>query len=170
MNLGKSVRWVAALTAICWSPAAHSGVLDCRPASKSDYIDPLNREGWSATICHLPQPGLALVIVTDPSLSWPVLLTPTQTVSFENDILGNGLGLQGLPYFNPEQDQVVHFTEPERLFISVTISDPATLSPSRVWLRVDVLTGNIAKASKSQAVPVLNSQHAALTPFLKRLV
>ncbi|MEM7216629.1 MAG: hypothetical protein AAF423_13905 [Pseudomonadota bacterium] len=97
-------------------------------------------------------------------------MTPTQTVSFENDILGNGLGLQGLPYFNPEQDQVVHFTEPERLFISVTISDPATLSPSRVWLRVDVLTGNIAKASKSQAVPVLNSQHAALTPFLKRLV
>ncbi|MGZ2257446.1 hypothetical protein [Roseobacter sp. A03A-229] len=97
----------------------------------------------SMVICDLPKPGEALVIVTDPSLSWPVLLTPTQTISFEEDVLGGKLELAGLPYFNPELDQVVHFADPERLFISVTISDPTTLATARVWLRVDTLTGRL---------------------------
>ncbi|MEP4627190.1 MAG: hypothetical protein ABJZ90_15860 [Paracoccaceae bacterium] len=142
--MGKMVRWVAALAAIFLTTTAHGGVLDCHPAGASDYSDPLSRDGLSAVICHLPEPGLALVIVTDPSLSWPVLMTPTQTVSFEEDMLGNKLGLPGLPYFNPELDQVVHFTDPERLFISVTTSDPVTFAPARVWLRVDTLTGRLA--------------------------
>jgi len=136
---------VAALAAICLTTIAHGGVLDCRPAEANDYSDPLNRSGLSTVICPLPQPDKSLVIVTDPSLSWPVLMTPTQTVSFEEYILGNKVGLTGLPYFNPAQDQVVHFTDPERLFISVTTSDPVTLAPARVWLRVDTLTGRLAK-------------------------
>ena len=85
-----------------------------------------------------------MVIVTDPSLSWPVLMTLALTISFEEDMLGTKLGLPGLPYFNSELDQVVHFTDPEGLFISVTTSDPVTLAPARVWLRVDTLTGRLA--------------------------
>lgn len=138
------VPLVYVLAAIFLSTAAYGGVLDCRPAGARDYSDPFKRDGLSTVICHLPEPGEALVIVTDPSLSWPVLITPTQTVSFEEDMLGNKLGLPGLPYFNPELNQVVHFTDPERLFISFTSSDPITLAPVRVWLRVDTLTGRLS--------------------------
>lgn len=134
---------MAALAAICLTTAAYGGVLDCRPAGEGDYSDPLGRDGLSTVICHLPEPGEALVIVTDPSLSWPVLITPTQTVSFEEDMLGNKLALPGLPYFNPDLDQVIRFNNPERLFISFTTSDPATLAPARVWLRVDTRTGRL---------------------------
>lgn len=143
-TLGKIVLRVAALAVICLATTAHGEVLDCRSADASDYSDPLNRNGLSTVICALPKPGHALVIVTDPSLSWPVLMTPTQSISFEENMLDNKLGLPGLPYFDPVQDQVVHFTEPERLFISITTSDPATLAPARVWLRVDTRTGRIA--------------------------
>jgi len=129
--------------AVCLATTAYGGVLDCQLASASDYSDPLNRDGLSAVICRLPEPGQALVIVTDSNLSWPVLMTPTQTISFEEDILSSKLGLAGLPYFNPTQDKVVHFADPERLFISLTISDPVTLAPARVWLRVDTLMGRL---------------------------
>lgn len=135
---------MAAVAAICLTASAHAGALDCRPAEGGDYRDPLGRDGLSALICPLPKPGQAVVIVTDTSLSWPVLMTSTGTVSFEDEMLGNTLDLPGLPYFNPAQDQVVHFTDPERLFISVTTSDPVTLSPARVWVRIDTLTGHLA--------------------------
>ena len=134
---------MAALAAICLTTTAHGGVLDCRPAGASDYSDPLSRDSLSTVICQLPEPGQALVIVTDPSLSWPVLVTPTKTVSFEEDMLGNQLGLSGLHYFNPELDQVIQFADPERLFISLTTSDPVTLAPAKIWLRVDTLNGRL---------------------------
>lgn len=143
-TLVKIAPWMAALAAICLTTAAYGDMLDCRPAGASDYSDPLSRDGLSTVICDLPEPGEVLLIVTDPNLSWPVLITPKQTVSFEEDMLGNKLGIPGLPYFNPELDQVILFTDPERLFISFTINDPITLDPARVWLRIDTLTGRLS--------------------------
>ena len=141
----KIIRLMVVLASVCLCTTAQGGVLNCRAAGEEEYNDPLGRDGLSTEICRLPKPGRALVIVSDQSLSWPVLIAPTQTISFEEDMLSNKLGFSGLPFFNSAQDHVVYFDEPERLFISVTTNDPVSLAPVRVWLRIDTATGQLAK-------------------------
>ena len=134
------------LLAACVSAAGETRAVACGPAPPLTYADPLARPGLSVLSCPLPQAGSRLLIVTDPSISWPVLIEDGAATSFEGQV--QDASLPGLPFFDPAADRVLWQTDPSPLIlISLTTSEPSTNAPIRLWLALDPQTAALRRVA-----------------------
>lgn len=133
--------------------------LACGPAAPAAVADPLGRDGLSARECPLPDGGGALLIVSDDSVSWPVLATPAGRVSFEQAILDDPAMIgPGLPYARPERDAALFAPgPPARVLIEFSSTAPDTLARSSRWLAIDLgaraIVGAAAGPEAAAALP-----------------
>jgi hypothetical protein len=111
--------------------------IDCAPAEAEAIADPLDRSGLEGMYCALPEAG-GVLIVTDENLSWPVLVSPSGRVSFEEALLSDiALVGPGLPQVRLGTDRVLLATDPPaRALIEFSSADPATLAPRSRWLAI----------------------------------
>jgi hypothetical protein len=128
----------AALAAAVAAAAAEPRALACGEAAADRIQDPLGRDGLAAVECPLPDGKGSVLIVSDDTISWPVIVRSDGRTSLEEALLGDiALLGPGQPYFQPGEGAVLYAEGPPgRLLVRFSSSDPVTLAPQTRWLVV----------------------------------
>jgi hypothetical protein len=149
LNLGLIVVVVASAIKFCAPNDVTLIDAKCQDTVLTDYSDPQSRTDLSELTCPQPNSNTAVIIVTDPNLSWPILKTATDYISFEDAILTNGNKIgEGFFFFDPQADRVVwNGTPATKVLISLSGADPVTLTPQRRWITLDLQSQQLIMAT-----------------------
>ena len=130
------------------------------------YRDPLGRPDLAMLRCGAPEAATEVIVVTDPTVSWPVFRSADGVVSSENHLLDRASEISpGTYYFDPEADRVLWLTgSTPAVLMSFSSSDPTSFAPLRTWVRFDPATGAITGIAKGDTDPASPAPEALTAP------
>lgn len=141
----RTTLWLAVVAVLAACAAAALGPVVSACAESRGAHD--GRDGLSILTCPSEVEGIAVLIVTDPSVSWPVVRRDGQEASLEQAMLDGASGAEGLWFFEPSMDSV--WFSGEDAVASFTTSDPVSLAPGRTYVAIDTRPPRIVGAAPS---------------------